>query len=68
MRRLYRVHLIGIILFAFALRRMTFHEPYTGLVRIGVGLYDPATMERVPIEGDERTLVLLPTTLTVRDN
>jgi len=43
---------------------MTFIEPYTGLARIEVGLYDPDTMERVPVEGGE-TFVFLPVELTI---
>ncbi len=43
---------------------MTFREPYVGPVRIEVGLYDPATMERVPMEEGE-TFVLLPTAMTI---
>jgi mannosyltransferase len=45
---------------------MAFREPYTGPARIEVGLYDPSTMERVPVEGGE-TFVLLPTILTIGD-
>ena len=43
---------------------MTFREPYVGPARIEVGLYDPATMERVPVEGGE-TFLLLPAELTI---
>jgi hypothetical protein len=43
---------------------MTFREPYVGPARIEVGLYDPITLERVPVEGGE-TFILLPTTLTI---
>jgi hypothetical protein len=46
---------------------MTFREPYAGLARIEVGLYDPTTMERVPLASGE-TFVLLPTTLTIQEN
>ena len=46
---------------------MTFVESYAGLARIEVGLYDPATMERVPVEGGE-TSVLLPTALTILEH
>jgi hypothetical protein len=43
---------------------MTFREPYAGPARVEVGLYDPATMERVTVGGGE-TFVLLPTMLTI---
>jgi len=43
---------------------ITFREPYTGPARIEVGLYDPATLGRVPTESGD-TFVLLPTTLTI---
>ena len=43
---------------------MTFREPYTGPARIEVGLYDPATQERVPAESGD-TFVLLPLTFTI---
>lgn len=43
---------------------MTFREPYAGAARVEVGMYDPDTMERVPVEGDE-TFALLPTMLTI---
>jgi mannosyltransferase len=43
---------------------MTFREPYVGTARVEVGLYDPDTMERVPVEGGE-TFTLLPTMLTI---
>jgi mannosyltransferase len=46
---------------------MTFREPYAGAARVEVGLYDPDTMERVPVEGDE-TFALLPTMLTVLEH
>jgi hypothetical protein len=46
---------------------MTLREPYTGAARIEVGLYDPTTMERVPISSGE-TFILLPTILTIQDN
>ena len=46
---------------------MTLREPYTGPARIEVGLYDPTTMERVPISSGE-TFILLPTILTIQDN
>jgi hypothetical protein len=45
---------------------MTFREPYVGAARVEVGLYDPDTMERVPMEGDE-TFALLPTMLTISE-
>jgi 4-amino-4-deoxy-L-arabinose transferase-like glycosyltransferase len=43
---------------------MTFREAYVGAARVEVGLYDAATLERVPAEGGE-TFVLLPTVVTV---
>jgi hypothetical protein len=46
---------------------MTWREPYTGPARVEVGLYDPATMERLPLSSGE-TFILLPTTLTVHGN
>ena len=49
MRRLYRVHLIGIILFAFTLR-----------------LYH-LDAQSIWVDGG-KTFVLLPTTLTIRDD
>jgi 4-amino-4-deoxy-L-arabinose transferase-like glycosyltransferase len=44
---------------------MVFREAYAGPARVAVGLYDPITMERVPIEGGG-TLALLPTMLNVQ--
>jgi len=46
---------------------MTFREPYVGPARIEVGLYDPATLERVTTERGE-TFVLLPTSLTILEH
>lgn len=46
---------------------MTFRESYAGPVHIEVGLYDPVTLERVPVE-DGETFVLLPTTLTILEH
>ncbi|HIQ02034.1 MAG TPA: hypothetical protein EYH30_07885, partial [Anaerolineales bacterium] len=43
---------------------MTFREPYAGIARIEIGLYDLVTMERVPAETGA-TFILLPTALTV---
>jgi mannosyltransferase len=43
---------------------MAFREPYTGPARIEVGLYNPATQERVPTESGD-TFVLLPMTFTI---
>ncbi len=45
---------------------MTFREPYAGPARVEVGLYDPAAMKRVPVEGGE-TFFLLPAMLTILD-
>jgi len=45
---------------------MTFREPYVGTARVEVGLYDPDTMERVPVEGG-KTFTLLPTMLTISE-
>jgi mannosyltransferase len=44
---------------------MTFNEPYAGPARVEVGLYDPATSERVTVEEGEN-FILLPTTLTIQ--
>jgi mannosyltransferase len=44
---------------------MTFNEPYAGPARVEVGLYDPATLERVAVEESEN-FVLLPTPLTIQ--
>jgi hypothetical protein len=46
---------------------MTFREPYAGVARVEVGLYDPDTMERVPVEGNA-TFALLPTMLTILEH
>ena len=46
---------------------MTFREPYSGPARIEVGLYDPVTMERVPVAGGAG-YVLLPIEVTVNND
>jgi hypothetical protein len=43
---------------------MTFREPYAGPGRIEIGLYDPATLERVPTANGQ-TFVILPTELQI---
>jgi hypothetical protein len=43
---------------------MVFREPYTGTATISVGLYDPATMQRV-ITDHGRDAHALPTVLTI---
>jgi hypothetical protein len=47
--------------------QMTFRETYTGPARVEVGLYDAATLERVPTGGGE-TFILLPTVLTISEH
>jgi 4-amino-4-deoxy-L-arabinose transferase-like glycosyltransferase len=44
---------------------MAFREAYAGPARVAVGLYDPITMERVPVAGGG-TSALLPTALNVQ--
>jgi len=46
---------------------MTFREPYAGPACIEVGLYNPATLERVTTETGA-TFVLLPTPLTILEH
>ncbi len=45
---------------------MVFHGPYLGSVHIAVGLYEAASLDRVPVAGDG-TFVLLPSDLTVSE-
>jgi hypothetical protein len=44
---------------------MTFREMYTGTAHVEVGLYDPETLERVPVTGENRDFFLLPVELEI---